>query len=286
MRGRNFCLLSLLVLMALAVEPPARGYTDAKPLRFDLYRDYLIVARGSVGSQNDLNFLVDTGTNPSVLDRRVAQKLHLQERPSILAGINGRVQAGLATVPSLQFGPIRRDNFGVVVEDLSFFSKVIPVRIDGVIGLDVVGQDPFEIDYTASRIRFGPIPSLKNSLPLELRGGLAIITAGADHLSAHLLLDTAASALILFETQAPATVSRVNTTAVQQSSSRMGEIERKQVLLNSLTLGQMELRRQPAFLVQNPWDGTEDFDGLMSPALLGITRLAVDVRRGVLEFNR
>ena len=286
MRGRNFCLLTLLMLLALAVEPPARGYPEGKPLRFDLYHGYLIVARGAVGSQKGLNFLVDTGTNPSVLDRRVAQKLHLQERPSILAGINGRVQAGQATVPSLQFGPIRLENFNVVVADLSFFSKAIPVRIDGVIGLDVVGQNPFEIDYTASRILFGPTPSLKNSLPLELRGGLPIVTAGADHVSAHLVLDTAASALILFAPQAPATVSRVKATAVQQSSSRMGEFERKQVVLNSLTLGQTEFRWQQAFLVQNPWEGKEEFNGLMSPALLGITRLAIDVPRGIVEFSR
>jgi hypothetical protein len=286
MRGRNFCILSLLMLLALASELPARGNTDAKPLRFDLYHNYLIVARGSVGSRSGLNFLVDTGTNPSVLDRRVAQKLHLQERPSILAGINGRVQAGQATVPSLEFGPIRRDNVNMVVADLSFFSKAIPVPIDGVIGLDVVGQIPFEIDYAASQISFGPIPLLKNSLPLEVRGGLPIVTAELNHLSTHLVLDTAASALIVFAPQTPAMVSRVNATTVQQSSSRMGEFERKSVQLGSLTLGHMELRGQPAFLLQNPWDRNEDFDGLMSPALLGITRLAIDAQRGVVEFSR
>jgi hypothetical protein len=274
------------MLLALASELPARGYTDAKPLRFDLYHDYLIVARGAVGSQKGLNFLVDTGTNPSVLDRRVAQKLHLQERPSILAGINGRVQAGQATVPSLQFGPLRRENVNMVVADLSFFSKAIPVPIDGVIGLDVVGQTRFEIDYAASQISFGPIPSLKNSVPLELRGGLPIVTAELNHLSTHLVLDTAASALIVFAPQTPAMVSRVNATAVQQSSSRMGEFERKPVQLGNLTFGQMELRGQPAFLLQKPWDRNEDFDGLMSPALLGITRLAIDVQRGVVEFSR
>jgi predicted aspartyl protease len=286
MRGRNFCLLSLLMLLALAVEAPARGYTDGKPLRFDLYRDYLIVARGSVGSQKDLNFLVDTGANPTILDRRVAQKLHLQEEPGVLAGINGRVQAGLATVPSLQFGPIRRDNLGVVVEDLSFFSKAIPVRIDGVIGLDVVGEIPFEIDYAASRILFGPIPSLKNSLPLEIRGGLPIVTAEVDHLSAHLVLDTGASSLILFAPKGPALVSQVKASDIQKSSTTMGEFERKPVPLGSLMLGQAEFRRQPAFLAQSRLDGTEDFDGLMSPALLGITKLAIDVQRGVFEFNR
>jgi len=263
---------------------PAKGYTDGKPLRFDLYRDYLIVARGSVGSEKDLNFLVDTGANPTLLDRRVAQKLHLQQQPAILAGINGRVQAGLATVPSLQFGPIRRDNLDVVVEDLSFFSKAVPVRIDGVIGLDVVGQMPFEIDYAASRILFGPIPSLKNSLPLEIRGGLPIVTAEVDHLSAHLVLDTGASSLIFFAPKGPALLSKV--TDIQKSSSTMGEFERKPVPLGSLTLGQAEFRRQPAFLAQSRFDGTEEFDGLMSPALLGITKLAIDVQRGVFAFNR
>ena len=286
MRGRTFCLLSLLMLLAVAVEPPARGYTDGKPLRFDLYRNYLIVARGSVGSQKDLNFILDSGANPTVLDRRVAQKLHLQEAAGVLAGVNGRVQAGLVTVPNLQFGPIQRENLSVVVEDLSFLSKALPVRIDGVIGFDVVGKDPFEIDYTANRILFGPMPSLKYSLPLELRGELPIITAEVDHLSAHLVLDTAASALIVFAPKTPAMVSRVSATAVQQSSSRMGEFERKPVQLRNLTLGQTDLREQPALLVQNPWQGTEDFDGLMSPALLGITRLAVDTRRGVVEFSR
>jgi predicted aspartyl protease len=286
MRGRSLCLLSLPILLAMAVEPLARGYTEGKPLRFDIYRGYLIVARGSAGPQKDLNFLLDTGANPTVLDRRVAQKLHLQEAPGVLAGVNGRVQAGQATVPSLQFGPIRKDNFAVVVEDLSFLSEAIPVRIDGVIGFDLVGQEPFEIDYTASRILFGSIPSLKNSLPLELRGELPIVSAEVDHLSAHLVLDTGASSLILFAPKGPAMISRVKASDVQKSSSMMGEFERKPVQLGSLTLGQVEFRRQPAFLVQSRWDGTRDFDGLMSPALLGITKLVIDLRRGVVEFDR
>jgi hypothetical protein len=127
---------------------------------------------------------------------------------------------------------------------------------------------------------------LKNSLPLEVRGGLAIVTAELNHLSTHLVLDTAASALIVFAPQKPAMVSQVRASAVQQSSSRMGEFERKPVQLRSLALGQMELRKQPAFLVQNPWAEDEEFDGLMSPALLGITRLAIDTQRGVVEFSR
>src|ERR1700761_7095445 len=111
MRGRSFCLAILLLCLPFAGTPGARADVTSKGLHFDLYRGYLIVARGSGGSGPDLDFLVDTGGNPTVLDRRVAQKLLLPEEPGVLAGINGRVQAGLTTVPSLQIGPIKRDNF-------------------------------------------------------------------------------------------------------------------------------------------------------------------------------
>lgn len=283
MRNRYFRLLSLILLLALAGEASARGYTEGKPLRFDLYRGYLIVARGAAGPLKDLNFVLDTGASPTVVDRRLMQKLHLAETPGVLAGINGRVQTGLTTMPDLEFGAVRKDGFPVLVEDLSFFDKVLPVRIDAVIGLDVLGQTPFEIDYGSGQIVFGSVPALRNSLPLEVRAGLPMVTAEVNHVSARLLLDTGGSSLILFG-KSPVSVSPVS--AVEHSSNMIGEFERKQVTLNSLRLGQTEFRQQPAFLVQSRGDGTADFDGLMSPALLGMTRLVIDLGRGVVEFSR
>jgi Aspartyl protease len=171
MRKRNLCLLSLLLLLALAGEASAGGYADGKPLRFDLYYGYLIVVRGGVGPFRNLHFLLDTGASPSIVDRKLMQKLHLGETPGVLAGINGRVQAGLTTVPSLQFGAVRKENFPAVIEDLSFFDKALPVRVDAVIGLDVLGQVPFEIDYASGRILFGSIASLEEFPALADAGG-------------------------------------------------------------------------------------------------------------------
>lgn len=283
MRNRYLRLLSLLLLLALAGEASARGYTDGKPLRFDLYRGYLIVFRGAAGPLKDLNFVLDTGASPTVVDRKLMQKLHLGETPGVLAGINGRAQTGMTTVPSLQFGAVRKENFPVLVEDLSFFDRALPVRIDAVIGLDVMAQMPFEIDYASDQIHFGSVSALRNSLPLQMRAGLPMVTAEVNHVSVRLLLDTGGSSLILFG-KTPMSVSPVS--AVEHSSNMIGEFERKQVVLSSLRLGETEFRQQPAFLVQSRGDGTLDFDGLMSPALLGITRLVIDLGRGVVEFSR
>src|SRR6202021_4344387 len=111
MRGHAFCWFSLLTVLLMAGEPPARGYGNQHDtVHFDLYRDYLIVVRGSAGPLKGLNFLLDTGASPTVLDRRVAQKLHLEERPTNVAVLNGSVTAGRTILPNLELGPIRKDN--------------------------------------------------------------------------------------------------------------------------------------------------------------------------------
>src|ERR1700692_4172816 len=133
MRGRNYCWLTLLTVLLVAGEPAARGYTHGQEVRFDLYYNYLIVARGSAGSLKGLNFLLDTGASPTVLDRRLAQKLQLEERPRVLAGLNGRAVTGRGILPTLQFGPTRKDNLPVLIEDLSFLEHALTVRIDAVI---------------------------------------------------------------------------------------------------------------------------------------------------------
>ncbi len=284
MRGHAFCWFSLLTVLLMAGEPPARGYGNRRDtVHFDLYRDYLIVVRGSAGPLKGLNFLLDTGASPTVLDRRVAEKLHLDQLPASIAVVGGSVEAAQATAPTLEVGPARRDNFHVLVEDLSFFQKALPVRIDAVVGLDLLGQSAFEIDYTARQILFGPVPLLSNSLPLRLQAGLPIVEAEVNHLSAHLMVDTGASSLILFE---PSTPRPMRVSEVRPTPGTIGEFDRKQVWLPSLKLGEAEFGKEPAFLVRSRSDGAQDFDGLMSPAALGITKLAIDLGRGLLTFSR
>jgi Aspartyl protease len=284
MRGHAFCWFSLLTVLLMAGEPPARGYGNQRDtVHFDLYRDYLIVVRGSAGPLKGLNFLLDTGASPTVLDRRVAEKLHLDQLPASIAVVGGSVEAAQATAPTLEVGPARSDNFHVLVEDLSFFQKALPVRIDAVVGLDLLGQSAFEIDYTARQILFGPVPLLANSLPLRLQAGLPIVEAQVNHLSARLMVDTGASSLVLFEPYAPRPM-RVS--EVRPTPGTIGEFDRKQVWLPSLKLGEAEFGKEPAFLVRSRGEGAQDFDGLMSPAALGITKLAIDLGRGLLTFSR
>jgi hypothetical protein len=295
MDSRRYLFLCILAWMSAACQAPAADIHHSQPtpamddtakvtVRFDLYHDYLIVAHGSAGPLKGLNFFVDTGTSIPILDSRIARKLHLQiEASASIVILGGRERGEEAILPSLGFGPVERSNLQVVTADLSFFNKILPVRIDAIVGLDVLGQKAFVIDYSARVIRFGPLPVLSVSIPLRLDRGLAAFDAEIDHVPVHLVFDTGTASLVLFDTAAPGSSVRVD--AIQEPDN-IGNFARKTARLHTVRLGDEEFHQKPAILVSNPKQSQLDFDGLMSPAALGISRVSVDLKGGVLAFSR
>ena len=263
-----------------AANPIASDLTGTVP--FDLYRGYFMVVHGSVGSLKNLNFFLDTGTTPTILDSRVAKRLDLHvEKAIVVSGLGGRMQGEEVDVPSLELGPLERSDLEVVATDLSSIKKFVPVRIDAIVGLEVLGQRPFVIDYSAHVIRFGPAPPLPISVPLRLDHGMAVFEVDIDHAPAHLLLDTGAESIVLF-TRGTAQKKEEN----NSQSEGIGTFENKQVWLHRLRLGSEEFRQRPALITRNPKPSQLDYDGLMSPAALGISRVSVDLEGGVLAFSR
>jgi hypothetical protein len=280
--------LALLTGQAHASDIPERESAPAMSeitgtARFDLYQGYFIVVHGSIGPLKNLNFFLDTGTTPAVVDSRVASKLDLpSEESASIVVLGGRTPAQQTNLPSLEIGPLKQSNLHVVTADLSFFQKVLPVRIDAIVGLDVLGQTPFVIDYSARVIRFGSTPALPVSIPLRLDRGLAVFDAEIDHAPVHLLFDTGAYVLILFT---PSESSEAKDgTALQSKETE--DSEGKHGSLRTLTLGAEEFRQKQALVARNPKPSQLDFDGLMSPTALGISRVSVDLKEGVLAFSR
>ncbi len=294
MRERYFCLIVVLTSLAVVSQPEAWGYRESAHLAktsvdFQLYRNYLIVVRGSVGPLKGVNFLLDTGANTTVLDPRLARKLHLDATPTSVAVLSGGVKGGIAIAPSLQFGPIHRDNVRVLIEDLSFIQDALPFRIDAIVGLDVLGQSTFVIDYPSREIRFSPASSMPDSIPLQLEDGLAFVDAVVDHTRVRLLVDTGAPSMIIFE-ELPNPQSRLNGDdahpSPRPSPTKIGDFERKRERQISLSLGAVEFGHESAFVAPNHRDAGHDFDGMMSPVALGITRVEVNLTRKTLAFAR
>lgn len=287
--GRRLSWLLLLCTNFMFIVEPTIFHARAvvRPrnanVSFELYRDYLIVLQARVGPLKGLNFLLDTGATPSVLDPHLAAKLHLETVPTDIAVLQGTTRGATATVPSLQIGPVVKENLPVLIEDLSFVQKVVPVHLDGIVGLDVLGQSPFTIDYTAREVRFGPLDRMSASIPLDFKQGLAMLHATVNQQPVQLLLDTGAPSIILFKGQ---TVPGIKTVSFDVSSGSIGDHDERSFRLSSLVLGSAVFSYPVAYLVTSPRDAAHDFSGVLSPAALGISRIGIDVAGGQMEFSR
>jgi predicted aspartyl protease len=263
-------------------EPVAGLGAPGETVRFQLYRGYLIVAHGSIGAVKNLNILLDTGATPALLDLRVARKLNLRGQETVnVVRLDRRTRAEETNLPSLEIGPLKQSSLKVVTADLSFYEKVLPVHIDAVVGLDVLGQKPFVIDYPARVIRFEPVPAMRVSLPLRLDQGFAVIDGEIDHAPVHLLFDTGAGSIVLFSKAR----ARDNDDRAAGSKETTAS-EEKKVWVRTLQLGAEEFGQKPALLTRNPKPSQLDVDGLVGPAALGISRVAMDLKAGVLAFSR
>ncbi len=212
--------------------------------------------------------------------------LHGQDSACIVI-VGGRTHGEQIKVPSLELGPVKQSNLDAMSTDLSFFQKTLPIRIDAIVGMDVLGQQPFVIDYSARVIRFGPAAAMHASIPLRLDRGLPVFDAEIDHIPVHLLFDTGASALILFSSAAQTPGVKVDPAMKpDMKPKQIGSFESRQVRLRALKLGAEEFNKEPALLAGSQKPSEFDIDGLMSPPALGITQVAVDLKGGVLAFSR
>jgi Aspartyl protease len=197
------CVCALLLMSTLSRSEQAKDL-DGKDISFKLYGKYLVVVQGSLGELRKRNFLVDTGTNPTIVDEKIAEQLQLAPltgMPNTLPVISGGVKAQFAVLPALQFGPIHRERLRVTVEDLSVFRDKVGTRIDAVVGLDVLGQSSFRIDYSRHRIFFGPLGVTGSTVSFSSGPPFVTVPMMIENRAVNVLIDTGTAGLVLFQSR-------------------------------------------------------------------------------------
>ena len=253
---------------------------------FQTYRDYLIVVQGSLGDTRRLNFIIDTGTNPSVVDSRIAQKLHMTGVGAKLGVHNQVVEVQKAVVPSLQIGALRAKFLPVLIRNLAFLQEGLGIRIDAVIGLDVLSRSNFNINYITKRFTFEAAPICGSSAPFQTTPPWLTVQMEVNGVSIHLLLDTAASGIILFHSRIRDRVPQLTRLGERMSSNMGGDFPLQLVLLASTKIAETDFGQQSAFVVEDQEDGSREFDGLLGPPALGLKQISFDFQRRTFSWRR
>ncbi len=251
---------------------------------FDLYAGYLVVVRGSLGKLEKRNFIIDSGTNPSVLDERVARHLGLSGRKEKLRLVNREIDTTIVLIPSIRLGPLAQESMPMLVQDLSFFQRKLGVRIDALIGFDILGTSSFEIDYAARRISFGSTTPGSEAVSFKTDPPLVTVEMMIEDQPFRLVVDTGASDLILFDKRASEKLRRWQVTAEASSWNMSGQFSMKIIQISHSQLGNSGLGGLRAYLTADQSQGL-GFDGLMGVSMLRAAQISFDFERRLFTWQ-
>ena len=289
--------LALFLLILADLPVAARSLPAADPeakIPFKLYGGYTIVARGSIAGLNHLNFIIDTGAVPSVVDLKVARKLRLQGQVEPLSLFSQTIETRRVTLPGLELGPIDTGPLQVIVGDLASFESRLGVRVDGMIGLDVLARQDFVVDYEAGTIAFGtapgntrgPLDPAETSVPFELGPGYAVVSLDVEGHPYRLMVDTGARSLILFAPRVRDRLAGLHKLSERVIGNAGGTFALTEVVLPEASLGTVHLNAQRVALMEGEAPTGVDLDGLLGVRSLGVRRLGFDFEHRTITWAR
>ncbi len=252
---------------------PANPLSMKLPIR--LFSGYLVIVEGSIGNAHKLNFLVDTGAYPSVVDEKIVHELKLAEQPEKVNLWNKSAQVRQVLIPSVSLGPVRVESVPVLAEDLSFLQKGLGFRVHAIIGMDVLRKSSFTIDYETKKILFGVPESLTHSVPFETDTPVVTIRMGFQNRWLRMVVDSGCPDLTLFQSRVSESIG-LRALGTETAADAGGTFQRTKVRIPDLYVGGEMVGAQTAFVVDDRKDEGDDFDGVLGVRGLQFSKVAFD----------
>ena len=287
-----FALLLWSALVASAFGQYGAGHSAQQKfsrveLRFKLYRNYLIVVQGNLGWLEGLNFLIDTGANPTAVDQKIAKKLGLKGQSKKLQLLDQRLLVEEVELPTLQLGPIRADSLRGIVQDLSPVENNLGARIDVIVGLGVLSAENFTIDYETKKILFGTVDTLPFAVPFHTQPPTLTLRLQVGGYPVPLLLDTGAKDVLLFECSLQGHGRELATIGARLFSSSYGKaFYVQEARLSEAHLGPAELRAMRVLVIPGKQTCGWSFAGVLGMSALGFRQIAFDFERNLFSFRK
>ncbi|HWC18627.1 MAG TPA: aspartyl protease family protein [Terriglobales bacterium] len=243
----------------------------AQSIDFKLHSGFLIVVKCSIANIQDVAAVIDTGVTETAIDVKLAKRLGLPIKPTRAIFATRESQVLSVSIPNLVLGALRQAMLNGIAIDMSAFKRQVGIDAGVIVGMDVLGQTSFLIDYKAKKITFGAPPPLKYKSPVTISNHLLLVAAEIGQSKLTLQLDTGFNAILIYGNRLP--------------PSQQGPASRSETILGSI---EVQLTSQPMKIgdwvghqvtvaVTQAAPGEENFfDGLLGPQAIGVRRLAFD----------
>lgn len=279
-------LLLIVPLVALTSDGWAKHSDAVREIPFKLYGNHVVVAVGRLGRLEQRNLVIDTGTTPTMVDDATAHELGLEQvghSNGSINVVNGKVPTSYSILPTLDLGPIHRESMPVAVANLSWLREQAGIRVDAVIGLEVLAQINFQIDYQSKKLSFGAIRIPRSAVPMADTDRLLMVQAKLNGLPARLMVDTGGSAVVLFAGTLPQSTNWRTLGSSAKFSNLAGQTVLRKVQLKELKIGDTDLSGTIALLGETP--ACCAFQGILGISARQFKRIVFDFRRHLVGFE-
>ena len=246
----------------------------AQTIDFKLHQGFLIVVKCSISNKQDLAAVIDTGVTETAIDMKLARRLRLPMRSDQATFGTRQSQVSEVSIPELVLGPLRKTTIAGIAIDMSGFEHQLGIHADVIVGMDVIGQSSFLIDYRSKKINFGMPPSLKYTSPVVKINHLLLIAAQVEKTELTFQLDTGFNAILVYGNRLPASTPGRDS----RSETILGGM-RVQLTSQSIKIGDWQGRQITVAVTKEAPGGEKLFDGLLGPSALGVRRFAFDNER-------
>lgn len=190
----RFAVLTFVIFTAELLKAEEASMSFAPEAECHLREGLVWIDVRAPRSERPLHFLLDTGSNVSVLNLSTTKRLDLALGPRVsVMGVGGTVQGYWPVRFSPNAGQIGLPGEYLAL-DLSALSRACSNSVDGLIGADFFRDRVVQIDYAQEKFRvLNTKPSAEplHSIPLEVRRcGLRIPISVNGHKSQLVRLDT------------------------------------------------------------------------------------------------
>jgi Aspartyl protease len=206
--------LGMTMVSALNAETGCPGNVDSLPLRF--VNHHQMIVRVSVNHSGPYDFLLDTGTQVSLVDPSLAAELHLESAGvAVVAALKSRQSAAYANLDLLEVGSHAIANHRVLVYNFQNLRGALDIQ--GVLGEDLLEHFDMLIDNVHKLLCLDNSGALRAAMrgphtalvsPSEITGGsvlgnLIIVEARLSDATRplRLMLDSGSNGAILFNTR-------------------------------------------------------------------------------------
>jgi predicted aspartyl protease len=275
--ARNLALSVLLFCCAASAmaAPVSHGQDPDTKIAARTLRGYLMVVSVSINERGPFDFLVDTGSNTTLIDPALAAELSLKPKDRFhLASFASATEVPRYYLTTFKAGPVSVSNLEALAVPLPQLAA-LDSGIRGVLGMNFLLHFSFRLDYEHQALELYPSPEGVRipaglRVPVEINESrllISVVSSASPRGSWKLALDSGISQFLVFQERIVSPTACREASCLVQVSTNLADHSASAVMLSDVSIADARLPDMQVVVLRNDLQKPSDpQDGLLPAA--------------------